>query len=122
MGKVKTNTSNIAPIDVIPALDPEQREKQLISRAVDLAEQQLKDGTASSQIISHFLKLGSSREKLEIERLREENKLLRAKTDAIKSAENIDKLYANAIKAMTEYKGDIQEESEESYDEYQDIF
>ena len=60
-----------------PAISPDAREKQLISLAIDLAEQQLKDGTASSQVITHFLKMGSEREKLERERLEEENKKLK---------------------------------------------
>ena len=95
-----------------PALTPEAREQQLISLAVDLAEQQLLDGTASSQVLTHYLKLGSLREKLERERLEEENKLLRAKVDAIKSAEKQEELYAQALRAMSRYsgKGDIVDE------------
>ena len=95
-----------------PALTPESREQQLISLAVDLAEQQLLDGTASSQVLTHYLKLGSLREKLEREKLEEENKLLRAKVDAIKSAEKQEELYAQALKAMSRYsgKGDLVDE------------
>jgi hypothetical protein len=88
-----------------PALTPESREKQMISLAVDLAEQQLKDGTASSQVITHYLKLASMKEKLERERLVEENKLLRAKTESIASAKNVEKLYSDAITAMKRYGG-----------------
>ena len=95
-----------------PALTPEAREQQLISLAVDLAEQQLLDGTASSRVLTHYLKLGSTREKLERERLEEENKLLRAKIDAIKSAEKQEELYAQALKATSRYsgKGDLVDE------------
>lgn len=88
-----------------PALTPEAREGQLIARAIDLAEQQLIDGTASSQVITHFLKLGSMREKLERERLEEENKLLKAKTKAYANAEEVKVLYADALKAMRNYSG-----------------
>lgn len=88
-----------------PALTPEAREGQLIARAIDLAEQQLIDGTASSQVITHFLKLGSMREKLERERLEEENKLLKAKTKAYANAEEIKVLYSDALKAMRNYSG-----------------
>lgn len=88
-----------------PALTPESREKQMISLAVDLAEQQLKDGTASSQVITHYLKLASMKEKLERERLVEENKLLRAKTESIASAKNVERLYSDAITAMKRYGG-----------------
>ena len=95
-----------------PALTPEAREQQLISLAVDLAEQQLLDGTASSQVLTHYLKLGSLREKMEREKLEEENKLLRAKVDAIKSAEKQEELYAQALRAMSRYsgKGDLVDE------------
>jgi hypothetical protein len=88
-----------------PALTPEARELQLISLAVDLAEKQLMEGTASAQVITHYLKLGSSKEKLEKEKLEEENKLLRAKTKAVESSEEIKALYADAVKAMQRYSG-----------------
>lgn len=97
-----------------PALTPEARENQMISYAVDLAEKQLIEGTASSQVITHYLKLGSLREKLEREKLEEENKLLRAKTEALQSAQHIEELYADAIKAMKSYSG--YSGNEESYD------
>lgn len=88
-----------------PALSPEARENQLIYLATDLAEQQLRDGTASSQVITHYLKLGSMREKLERERLEEENKLLRAKTKALEDAADMKVLYEDAIKSMQRYQG-----------------
>lgn len=88
-----------------PALTPDSREKQLISLAMDRAEEQLRDGTASSQVITHFLKLGSERENLERERLEEENKLLKAKTKAYADAEEIKTLYSDALKAMRNYSG-----------------
>lgn len=88
-----------------PALTPEAREQQLVSLAVDLAEKQLMEGTASSQVITHYLKLGSMRERLERERLEEENKLLKAKTEALHSQKRVDELYASAIEAMRRYSG-----------------
>ena len=98
-----------------PAVTVEARENQLISLAVDLAEQQLRDGTASSQVITHFLKLGTTRAELEKEKLKRENKLLEAKTKATESSEEIKALYDNAIKAMRNYAG--YGESED-YDDY----
>ena len=86
-----------------PAISPEVRESQLIARAVDLAEQQLIDGTASSQVITHYLKLGTVKNQLELEKLRKENELLKAKTEAIQSAQRIEELYANALSAMRDY-------------------
>ena len=104
MAKVKANNQN-SPKKMRPALTPEAREKQLVSLAVDLAEQQLREGTASSQVITHYLKIGSTKEKYEIERLKEENKLLKAKTEQIQSMRNIEELYKDAIAAMRNYSG-----------------
>lgn len=87
-----------------PALTPEARENQMISLAIDVAEQQLRDGTASSQVITHFLKLGSSKERLEKEILQEQKSLVKAKVDALKAAERIEQLYASAITAMRSYR------------------
>lgn len=86
-------------------LSPEAREAQMISYAVDLAEQQLRDGTASSQIITEYLKRGSRKTELELEKLRHENELLKAKTEAIQSAAKSEELYENALKAFTRYAG-----------------
>lgn len=88
-----------------PATTPEGRENQLISLAADLAERQLIEGTASSQVITHFLKLASTREKLEQERLHRENILLSAKVDQLASAKRIEELYEAALKAMRNYAG-----------------
>lgn len=88
-----------------PATTPEGRENQLISLAVDLAEKQIKEGTVSSQVLTHYLKLGSSREKLEQERLRRENHLLAAKAEAMASAKRVEELYGKALNAMRTYAG-----------------
>ncbi|MCM1578155.1 MAG: hypothetical protein NC078_05070 [Ruminococcus sp.] len=88
-----------------PAINPEIRESQLISMAVDLAEQQLADGTASSQVITHYLKLGSSKERLEKDILKQQKELMEAKTQAIRSAQRVEELYENALKAMKRYSG-----------------
>ena len=88
-----------------PATTPEARENQMVALAVDLAEQQMRAGTASSQVISHYLKLGTSREKLEQEKLARENKLLEAKSDAIASAKRVEELYVTALNAMRTYAG-----------------
>lgn len=95
-----------------PALTPEARENQMISLAVDLAEKQLEEGTASSQVITHFLKLGSSKERLEREKLEEENKLLRAKTENLQSQKRVEELYAEALTAMRRYSGQGEPEND----------
>ena len=83
-----------------PALTPEARENQLVSLAVDLAEKQLREGTASSQVITHYLKLGSTKERIE-----KQKELIEAKTQNLKSIENSEKLYADALKAFRGYSG-----------------
>lgn len=88
-----------------PATTPEGRENQLIASAVDLAERQLTEGTASAQVITHYLKLGSSRERLEQERLQMEVVLLEEKRKQMASAERVEKMYAEALKAMRSYAG-----------------
>lgn len=98
-----------------PGLTPEARENQLISDAMDLAEQQIRNGTASSQIITHFLKLATTKMELEKEKLKNENELLRAKTEAIQSAQNTEELYKNAIEAMRRYSGQGASEDDEYY-------
>lgn len=90
-----------------PATSPETRESQMISLAINLAEEQLRNGTASSQVITHFLKLGSTKEKLEKEKLEEENKLLRAKAEVLQSQKNMEEMYAEAINAMKRYSGNL---------------
>lgn len=106
MPKMKaSNTASTTPRRGRPALTPEARENQMISLAVDLAEQQLRDGTASSQVITHFLKLGTTRAELEKEKLKKENQLMEAKTKAIESAEEMKKIAEDAIKAMRNYQG-----------------
>lgn len=100
--KVSTSSSQMANP---PARTLEGRENELISLAYDLAEQQLRDGTASSQVITQFLKLGSVRAQLEIEKLKNETSLLQAKTSALESSRVSEELYANAIAAMRRYGG-----------------
>lgn len=96
-----------------PAVTPEARESQLISLATDLAEKQLLEGTASSQVITHYLKLGSTREKLEREKLQRENEFLKAKADALESSKVQEELYQKAIDAMRRYRGYGSDESED---------
>ena len=96
-----------------PALSPEARENQLISLAVDLAEKQLIEGTASAQVITHYLKLATIKEQLEREKLEKENELLRAKTEAIQSAQRVEELYANALDAMRSYRSTSNDEMDD---------
>ena len=88
-----------------PALTPEARENQMIALAVDLAEQQLRDGSASSQVITHYIKLASTKEQIEKEILMKQKELITAKTESLKSAKKVEELYASALDAMREYGG-----------------
>ena len=105
MAKVKKANSKNTTRKIRPALTPEARENQMIALAVDLVEQRLLDGTASSQETTHFLKLGSMKNRLEMEKLQEENRLLKARTEALQSAKRVEELYSEAIKAMRRYSG-----------------
>ena len=88
---------------MIMAATPEERENHLISLAMDLAEQQLLDGTASSQLISHFLKIGCLKEQNQKLKTEKEIALIEAKTGALKSAAHSEELIAEAIEAMKDY-------------------
>ena len=105
MAKTKSKIPSDQISKIRPALTPEAREKQMIALAVDLVEQRLLDGTASSQETTHFLKLGSMKNQLEMEKLRKENEFMSAKIKAIESGERIEKLYQEAIMAMQRYSG-----------------
>lgn len=100
-----------------PATTPEARENQMVALAVDLAERQLIEGTASAQVISHFLKLGSSREKLEQERLAHENELTKAKIENLAAAGRIEALYADAISAMRQYSGSEPQATDDDFED-----
>ncbi len=112
MAKVTTNSTK-SPKKIRPALTPESREQQLISLAVDLAEKQLQEGTASSQVITHYLKLGTQKEKLEREILREQRNLIVTKRKQIDAQESRAELYEDAIRAMRKYTGNGGSEDED---------
>jgi hypothetical protein len=99
-----------------PAKSPEEQENRMISLANSLAERQLEEGTASAQVITHYLKLGSSRERLEQEKLHRENELLEAKAEVMASARRVEELYATALDAMRTYAGQIVDHE----DDYED--
>lgn len=88
-----------------PATTPEAREQELASAAYDLAEEQIRAGTASSQVVTHFLKMGSTRERLEQQRIAMQNDLDRVKMEAIRDQARIEELYVVAIQAMKSYAG-----------------
>ena len=120
--KVKS-VNNTNKVKRRAAMSPEARENQLISEAVDLAEEQIINGTASSQVITHFLKLGSMKERLEREKLQNENELLKAKVKNLESAERSEEMYRKVINAMREYSGNgIDYDEDYDYDEYDDEY
>lgn len=99
------------------ATTPEARENQLVSLAYDLAEERLRDGTASSMEVVHWLRLKTNKAKLEEEKLRKENILLSARAEALESQKNVEKLYSDALKAMKSYQGEPEWEEDE-YEDY----
>lgn len=110
MARSKNEPSTTAPRKRRPATTPEARENQLISLAYDLVEQRLLDGTAKAQETVHFLKLGSTKERIEKEILERQKELITAKTEAIQSAKRIEELYENALNAMKIYGGNLDDE------------
>lgn len=111
MAKSKISGSSPIKSAMRPALTPEARENQLISLATDLVEKRLREGTASSQETTHFLKLASSKARLEKEILEKQAELIRAKTESLQSQKKVEELYLNALNAMRNYSG--QGESDE---------
>lgn len=105
MKKAKSVSSSDSSRRMRPALSPEARENQMISLAMDLAEQQLRDGTASSQLITEFVKRGSTKARLEKEILEEQKILTKAKTESLQSAKRIEEMYGEAMKAFRSYSG-----------------
>lgn len=116
----RRSSDNVSETPRPPAKTPEERENQLIEAAVDLAETQLRRGEASAQVITHYLKLGSSREKLEQQRLKHENALLVTKREVMESEKRVESLIADALHAMQAYSGNLPEDQGPEYDEYQD--
>lgn len=90
-----------------PALTPAAREEQMIAMAYDTAERQLREGTASSQVITHFLKLASSRERIEKEILEKQKDLIEAKTKAYQANELAEKRFEEAMRAFSRYQGNF---------------
>ena len=105
MPKVKEKSSSGPVRKLRPALTPEAEENKLISLAYNLVEERLLNGTATSQETTHFLKLGSMKNRLEMEKLQKENELLRAKTESIKSQARQEELFEKVILAMRKYSG-----------------
>lgn len=112
MAKVKATVTSNKQSNIRPALTPEARENQLVYLATELAEKQLREGTASSQVITHYLKLGSTKERIEKEILEKQKELITAKTEALQSQKRVEELYADAISAMRKYSGHGEVENE----------
>lgn len=109
MATKKDNAKHKSP----PARSPEAREQQLIALAVDLAEKQLREGTATSQVITHYLKLGASDTRVDMQIKEKKKELLTAQTEAIKSAARVEELYAKALSAMRSYSGQEEDHADE---------
>lgn len=114
--RTKATSSQESIVDSKPALTPEARENRIIAKSYDLAERQIDEGTASSQVIAHFLKLGSTKEREERDKLREEVKLLKAKTEALEAQRASEGSYKEVLDALRKYSG--YETEEEALDGY----
>ncbi len=113
MGKALKEKDSAQKYRQRPGMSVEARENQLISLAVNLAEKQLMEGTASSQVITHYLKLGSTKERIEKEILEKQKELIEAKTETLRSAKRIEELYSEALDAMRGYRGESEPEHNE---------
>ena len=118
MAKRTKTTSKDTQKKMRPATTPEARENQMIALAVDLAEKQLIEGTASSQVITHYLKLATTKEKIEREILEKQKELIVANTENLQSAKRIEELYSNALKAMQDYSGQTCSMEDDEDDDY----
>lgn len=105
MAKVKVYSASSPSTKSRPPITPEARENQLISLATDLVEKRLREGTASSQETTHFLKLATTKARLELEIMEKQKDLMAAKTEALQSQKRVEELYADALKAMRNYNG-----------------
>ena len=103
---MKKSNSETTQSKIRPALTSDAQEKRMTALAMDLAEKQLREGTASSQVITHFLKIASSRERIEKEILEKQKELISAKTESLQSAKRIEELFEEAKKAMMIYSGE----------------
>lgn len=99
------------------ATTPEARERELIVQAIDLAERQIRQGTASAQVLTHYLKLGTANSRLEREKLERENALLKARVDSLASMQRVEELYSDALNAMRAYSGQMSEDEEDYYED-----
>lgn len=116
MAKVRQTNMTNSLNDRRPAITPESRENQMIALAMDLVEQRLRDGTASSQETTHFLKLATAESKLKVRMMEEQEKLTIAKTKEIESKKDNKELFENALKAMQRYQGVVEvNDDEEDY-------
>lgn len=97
----------------LPAPNPEIAEQRCIDASFSLALRQLEDGSASPSVITHFLKMGTEKTRLEREKLEKETALLKTREHAIRSAEQTEKIYADAVQAMKIYTGQMSDEDDE---------
>lgn len=111
MGRTKKNVDDIQEIPRrTPPRDPDEWENRMINLTMNAVEQRIANGTASAAEYVHFLKLGSSRERLEQEDKRRDIQLKSAKTEALESAKRIEALYSDAVNAMRRYSGQVDRE------------
>ena len=117
MAKVKPSSSSVSTTPMRPGLTPEARENQLISLAIDLVEKRLMEGTASSQETTHFLKLATTKARIEKEILEKQKELIVAKTDALQSQKRSEEMFAEAIQAFRKYSGQGGVQEDEEWDD-----
>lgn len=113
MAKVKSTHTYSSTISDRPPLTPEAKEQQMIALAYDLVEQRLRDGTASSQETTHFLKMGTERARLEQKRLEAETEMIIAKKESLQSQQRSEEMFQQAIDAFRRYSGQSRQDDDE---------
>lgn len=111
--------TNTAVIYDPPAMNVEDRYDQLIAQALDLAEERIRDKSASNQLIAEIMRYGTTKERLQKEKLRRENEVLRVKAEAMEAQKQSGEMYEEAIRAMKSYTG-YSDSDDEEFDEYED--
>lgn len=115
MAKVMSESTYNNTRNSRPSLTPEAREQKMISLALDLVEQRLRDGTASSQETTHFLKRASIKEQIELERLKAETEMIIAKKESLQSQQRSEEMFREAIDAFRRYSGQSNRSETDEY-------
>lgn len=101
------NSDELAPVR--PLMSVQAREEQIAGYALDCAERQIREGTASPSVLVHFLRATSTKEALERQLLEQQNELLRVKRESAELQMQSESKYNEALQAFRGYSGTSEE-------------